>query len=451
MEALRGASDFRPRKYTQTKNSHDDVVSQLPDDVLVSILSQLTLKEAARMSILSRRWRHVWKSITRLDFDAMKTLEDICENEGRTLKRERKKYVKCVNRVLKLHNGFLLDEFRVCFDLIKTSQCHIDRWVEYAVSRGVQKLELDLSNLAGLPQKYLTRCAFPVIQCNSLRSLTLKSVEVSGDLIELFIRCCPFLQILVVHGSSRLISLQVYGFSLALRHLEICYCNHAESILVCDTNIVSIVVNTGARLVLRNLPMLVEFSVNWVRPTYENFFNGISSLLSCCFSQLKILTLYYVNSEALVMLHEFPELTRLKEFTIIVYSWYDQSLIGFTSILKASPNLERFIIKLQGISQAKEEREFEVGAKCLLQHLKVVEFHGYYGRTTELELVNYFLENAVSLEHIVIDPSRPLLRCRVKYEDDDEVREHGRRCAKEQLGGLIPQHIKLEIIDPLFS
>ncbi|VVA15611.1 PREDICTED: F-box/LRR-repeat [Prunus dulcis] len=47
-----------------------DRISALPDEILVSILSLLPLKEAAATSILSRRWQYVWMSTMVLNFDA---------------------------------------------------------------------------------------------------------------------------------------------------------------------------------------------------------------------------------------------------------------------------------------------------------------------------------------------------------------------------------------------
>jgi F-box domain len=45
-----------------------DFISQLPNDILVSILFLLPLKDCVRTSILSSRWRNVWKlSPLRLD------------------------------------------------------------------------------------------------------------------------------------------------------------------------------------------------------------------------------------------------------------------------------------------------------------------------------------------------------------------------------------------------
>ncbi|GFP89187.1 putative F-box/LRR-repeat protein at3g58880 [Phtheirospermum japonicum] len=37
----------------------DDYISPLPNDILISILSRLTFKEAAITSNLSRRWRYL--------------------------------------------------------------------------------------------------------------------------------------------------------------------------------------------------------------------------------------------------------------------------------------------------------------------------------------------------------------------------------------------------------
>ncbi|KAL9272904.1 putative F-box protein [Drosera capensis] len=51
--------------FLQLKLSNDDElpdrISELPDEVLCCILSHLSLQEAARTTILSCRWRYVWK------------------------------------------------------------------------------------------------------------------------------------------------------------------------------------------------------------------------------------------------------------------------------------------------------------------------------------------------------------------------------------------------------
>lgn len=50
--------------YKKVKDQHNlvDRISELPDGIVISIVSLLTLKEAVASSILSRRWRYVWAS-----------------------------------------------------------------------------------------------------------------------------------------------------------------------------------------------------------------------------------------------------------------------------------------------------------------------------------------------------------------------------------------------------
>lgn len=120
----------------------EDSISQLPNDILVSILSCLTLKEAAVTSSLSRRWRYLWNCITGLDFDVSETL-DMIAAEPKLRGTERPKYINWVNRVIRQYKGPTIDEFRICFDLGKSSKSAIDRWIKFAISKRVQRIELD--------------------------------------------------------------------------------------------------------------------------------------------------------------------------------------------------------------------------------------------------------------------------------------------------------------------
>ncbi|OVA14427.1 F-box domain [Macleaya cordata] len=57
----------------ETRNSpfskHEDRISKLPDTLIHHILSFIDMKYAVQTSVLSRRWRHKWKSLGTLNFD----------------------------------------------------------------------------------------------------------------------------------------------------------------------------------------------------------------------------------------------------------------------------------------------------------------------------------------------------------------------------------------------
>lgn len=47
-----------------------DWISTLPDDILIKILSLLTISDAAMTGCVSTRWRHLWKNVDSLILDA---------------------------------------------------------------------------------------------------------------------------------------------------------------------------------------------------------------------------------------------------------------------------------------------------------------------------------------------------------------------------------------------
>ena len=53
----------------EDKGEDKDIISKLPDSVLLYILSFLLTKDAVRTSILSTKWRHLWTGMSNFDFN----------------------------------------------------------------------------------------------------------------------------------------------------------------------------------------------------------------------------------------------------------------------------------------------------------------------------------------------------------------------------------------------
>ncbi|XP_002880923.2 putative F-box/LRR-repeat protein At3g18150 [Arabidopsis lyrata subsp. lyrata] len=111
------------------------LISSLPDSILQHILSFIPTKLAIRTSLLSKRWRHVWCDIPSISLDD-RTLKaaSIISLDDQTLKAAS----ITLNRYtsLKMMN-FHLNTTR------KQNIPHINRWVEFAISRNVENLSLD--------------------------------------------------------------------------------------------------------------------------------------------------------------------------------------------------------------------------------------------------------------------------------------------------------------------
>ncbi|GFQ08064.1 fbd-associated F-box protein at4g10400, partial [Phtheirospermum japonicum] len=241
----------------------NDWLSRLPDAILIGILSSLPLKEAARTSILSSRWENLWKHTLHLDFDAHSALcritKHFYETEIRTV--ERRKYINWVNKVLRSHKGLALKEFRIYFDLGKSAQNAINHWLQFAFERRVERLELDLS-LYGHSEKFQPhqpRSLFGSLK--SLKALCLKSVDVTDQDVDFFLRNCPLLEHLVVDYALKILNLNICG-ALALKHLGILYCMNVKSLKVSAPNLTSLRVTNAVALLLENVPKLVEVYVS---------------------------------------------------------------------------------------------------------------------------------------------------------------------------------------------
>ncbi|CDP07614.1 unnamed protein product [Coffea canephora] len=473
------ATGFGPRKCAKIGQPLKDQISRLPDEILVYILSCLTLKEAARTSVLSKRWIDLWRSMACLDFDASKVLKKMFSipSWGRYadfVRKERRKYVEWVDKVLlQSDKSLALDYLRVAFYLDNFYGDEIHKWLQHAFARRVQRLELNLfpdddppSTQESYTFHYELFCPssgqsqpgyseihhHAQIGFKSLRALSLISVNVTGEVLEFFLINCPLLERLVVEASSVLINLRVCGPSIALKYLEVCCCLMLQSIIVSDTNLVFLKTTEAHHLVLQNVPMLVNV---WVSGNSRNLVRDVTSWLSCCLSKLEVLTLrankFQVSQEKGIV-HELPQLTNLKEFVLIASASKDESLIGFTSLIKASPNLEKFVLKLESWwdDMVRGDRKLKKAASFPLQHLKVVELLGYYGRRSELELVEYFLENAIVLEKLIIDPRDPrnvtFPKTRKERKQEKKREKLARICAKQQIEGLIPSHIEFSIL-----
>ncbi|XP_020986422.2 F-box/LRR-repeat protein At4g14096-like [Arachis duranensis] len=135
-----------------------DRISLLPDSILCDILSYLPTKEAVTTSILSRRWRHVWKDLQVLDID---------DTPFYSFLKWEDRFRSYVNAILTQRNvDYPIERFR--FTCYQISQSLLLTWLNAVICPHLQELHLDINLMFGinLPEAILT--------CPSLKSLTLK-------------------------------------------------------------------------------------------------------------------------------------------------------------------------------------------------------------------------------------------------------------------------------------
>ncbi|XP_023638947.1 F-box/FBD/LRR-repeat protein At3g51530 [Capsella rubella] len=184
-----------------------DRISEFPEELLLKILSFLPTKDVIATTVLSKRWRSLWKLVPKLEFES-ENEEDIA------------KFAEKVGRCLLSHKAPVLESLHLkVTDEHEETICGINvgLWVGIAVARHVRELVLDLSlfknslrfptvalfcdTLEALKLKYSVLVDVPSpVYMKSLRTLHLDSVKFKdNDSIHNFISSCPNLEDLLIH------------------------------------------------------------------------------------------------------------------------------------------------------------------------------------------------------------------------------------------------------------
>ncbi|KAJ9560662.1 hypothetical protein OSB04_005822 [Centaurea solstitialis] len=371
----------------------DDHLGRFSDDVLVRILSRLSIKHAVVTSVLSRRWRQLWRQTARLDFE------------------DNHRWNKIQSRPAAARNDPTIDEFKISFDLAETLEGEIDNWIKFAVSKDVQRLELDLKGSVFrkernylFPNKFFPRkskpslIGSPFMEIKFLKDLLLNWVDVNDEGLENILTNCPVLEHLSIHGSWELRKAKIHGKGLALRSLEITDCERLESVEICDSNLVSLNCTwlSSVSYRLESLEKLEKICIC----DYKTKINHMFSQISCNIPNLQVLELTIYYSQEDMPFSTFPKLPQLKQLIVEVY---DGELPTLTSMVEACPNLQRFKAKVKYWKSTTSGLLNKV-VKQTHQHLEEVEIDGYdkWNCDDLLELATYFIVNSGALKRLVI-------------------------------------------------
>ncbi|KAK7339164.1 hypothetical protein VNO77_19815 [Canavalia gladiata] len=154
-----------------------DIISTLPDHLLVKILSFLNIKEAATSSILSTRWRHLFASIPNI------TLEFFPLQLPQYELSQMCKFINFGNSIFGQRNGASIRKFeimlRACKKFPEEYKSSIEWWVSEAVSCEVQQLAI-FSWGSPITKHTIQTTIFTCKTLVSLNLSNIKSVKLKG-------------------------------------------------------------------------------------------------------------------------------------------------------------------------------------------------------------------------------------------------------------------------------
>ncbi|KAG2328914.1 hypothetical protein Bca4012_021470 [Brassica carinata] len=390
-----------------------DRISNLPDELLVKILSFVPTKEAVSTSVLSKRWEYLWIWSPNLEFGHRVCSEDRC-----------KRLQSFLDRNLPLHRAPVIESFRLesCSSHFKPES--IKMWVSTAVSHCLRELDIlhddtDPAKSKNILPSNLFACKSLVIlklvgeilldvpnmiSLPSLKTLKIKRVRYSSEeTLQRLLSNCPVLEDLMVdlhdYDDYTTGKLTVAVPSLQSLSLYIPYISLIDGFVI-DTPALKYFklldhCPYDHYFLIEKMPFLAEAYLDVSLTDLKSIFGSITSVkrLSIC-------------SEA-VMLDEgfvFNQLEHLEVCICTLFSSADQLI----DLLKASSKLKRLDISFMDLHKPSGMvcwNEPTTVPECILSSLQSFSWSKYTGEPEERDVVVYILKHARHLRTSTIKSS----------------------------------------------
>ncbi|XP_021731415.1 uncharacterized protein LOC110698314 isoform X1 [Chenopodium quinoa] len=320
------------------QNEDKDRLSSLPDDILVSILQLIDMNDATRTSVLLRRWRYLapYSYFTVVDLDARKTSLVDCKTSRISYNDARPKFLNWVHQGSCFKNG-----------------------------------------------------------SSNLTSLCLRFVNISGELLELFLSHFPLLERLYIESSNELQNLKIINSSEKLKHLAIHWCKFVKEIEIHAVNLLSFEFShshkshnfsespTGSvNVIYASVPSLVDARFCWGRcASWLPYFLQIH----CFAAQLTKLSLQMIVStdQDPHLIPSFPNVKDLELQVTVGHHRFDgrhMNLFRLRRYAEACPVLDNVKLQINWSCDCGDDKEIQ-----LSDSESSVDFDSNYGSDIDLD------------------------------------------------------------------
>ncbi|KAJ6293100.1 hypothetical protein OIU78_025138 [Salix suchowensis] len=357
------------------EKANEDVISELHDDILCYMLSFLPTKRAVATSILSTRWRNLWKSVTILDiYDG---ISGYYKNPS-TYKERKMNFVNFMDRLFIHRNNPSILKFRLSLAQSYDFTCKL----------------VTLKLHGHIRFDNLQSVCFP-----SLKALHLEHLRMlNNTAIEVLLSGSPALEELELHMEGRDSRRSVDVCSLSLKRLIIgfvCifvpYDHSYRKKLTIDTpnlEFLKLVDFASEELSMQRADSLLQADLCFGYQTgvfnvgIEEYANMVVQFYGQI-SGVKTLSLSNCNIRNLIgaAVSKFPCFGNLPTFRNLIHLEVrvcDDYVWILPEILQCTSNLEVFVFIL------------------------VIEFNDFEAVSGETEMVEYFLKNALVLKKMTI-------------------------------------------------
>ncbi|KAF9619150.1 hypothetical protein IFM89_005164 [Coptis chinensis] len=391
--------------------SDADKISGLPDEVLVHILSLVDMKEVMHTSVLSKRWRYLWRSVPSLNFNSHLWR---LPNKGEwDIRKEG--FMEFVEKTLSLHDGFNVDKFSLYYYNPSDACARIHEWIALAVSRHVQ--HLCLGHITLLPTWLLGQ-----VTTLELRSVRIpnqmpyenKELVFNLELVEnLILQDCDYLAYnTFIISAPKLKYMRVVN--KVCSKIKVC----APSLMLLQfigemyedysLDNLSSLVTAELRLDCHGSDFLKGRPVKKKKlRCLNNFLEGI-----CNVQSLTLSTYYFQNWPELF--EEWEPIIFHKVKCLKLTDWQVDGDIGaIDKLLMCFPNIEtlrfeRTVMLSQkgtGSCEKSGDQGSLLSVSCMFPHLKNIEIQNLRRCDNVFNFLEFLVENTLNLESITLKAS----------------------------------------------
>ncbi|XP_056857385.1 F-box/FBD/LRR-repeat protein At5g18770-like, partial [Raphanus sativus] len=438
----------------------EDRISLLPEPLLCHILSFLTTEQAVWTSVLSSRWRHLWKWVPRLELDTYDfTNDQVCTDfiheflafQGKSYLRDFKLsidhdasnsdvslYVPCLGRVL---------------DMRKLERFQVENKFGHGIILYIRLTLSACEALVCLKLHFVCLNEFVSLSLPCLKIMFLEDVILPSDAAaEALISCSPVLEVLKICLSKydSVVALRVRSLSLksfALRRVEPLCARGRSVVEPFYVRGCSVVIDTPKLecLSLMDYYHFKSFKIISVAESFKVDIGVEFDLMSDYLSETKIIcnlvknlscvkdmtlswkTLEFIYIYPIPKLHD---LTRLRATMCL-----NSSSNLLPTVLESCPNLKHLILELVIDSPyARSSRLSTVPLpRCLVSSLESVEMESPVTEiATELRLARYFMKKSKTLKKLVLRLNHESTGEKHKPGVLERLMTYSRRCSLSQ-------------------
>ncbi|KAG7587538.1 FBD domain [Arabidopsis thaliana x Arabidopsis arenosa] len=401
------------------RRSDEDRLSNLPESLLCQIMLNIPTKDVVKSSVLSRRWRNLWRYVPGLNVEYSEFLDYNA-------------FVSFVDRFLGVERESCFERFRLRYDCDEEERTisNVKRWINIVVNQKLKVLDvLDYTwgneEVQIPPSVYTCESLVSMKLCNVIlpnpqfislplvKAIELDIVKFANALVlEELISSCSALESLIISRSSvdDIDVLRVRSRSL-LRFKHIGNCSDGwdgceVAIEAPKLEYLNISDHSTAKFRIKNSGSLVEANINIIfnmeelpdpnnrpkRKMIQDFLAEISSVKKL-----------FISSHTLEVIFDLScELPVFHNLSSLHIDFEDHSLTMLSTFLQSCPNLKSLVVEFKDSSE-----EDGVGVlsipRCFSTTLEYVKIERpITGEARGMKLVSYILENSAILKKLTL-------------------------------------------------